>query len=128
MASGTTEKKRAKYLDNRDLALSIQARGLKKVQKEVGGRIDAVRASKIVNLLRDMGYDDKSINAELKELAGQKKETHTGGPVTPAAEGEEREYEVGKNGRIGLSVRILDKGHKDKVRVRFSKKGIRILP
>jgi len=113
------------YLDNRDLALWVMSKGFKKVRAEVGERMDAVRAAKIVSLLRrDYGFSD--IDKDLLALAAVKRKGHCGGPVTPPAEGEERQYTVSTNGRIGVPLAILNKRPGDKAVVRYTQKQITI--
>lgn len=118
--------KKAKYLDNRDLALRTMAPGgFKKVKAEIGDRLTPVRAARIVELL-ETEYDIKNIDPELKALAGQKRPGHIGGPVKPPKSGEEREYVVGASGRIGIPVGILGKEHGDTACVRYTDKQITI--
>jgi hypothetical protein len=121
-------KKRAAYLDNRQLALRIQGEGFAAVAAEVGERMDSIRASRIVEILKESGHSDREIDADLMDLASKKKHGHLGGPVKPPKDGEVREYTVGVNGRIGLSLAILGKQRGDKARVKFSRTGIRISP
>lgn len=120
--------KKAEYLDNRDLALRIQGPGgFEKVKAEVGERLDPIRASRILKLLKDeYGYAEKDIDKGLRELAAKKRSGHIGGPVTPPKDGEERVYKVGKNKRIGTPVGILD--DPNEVRVKFTKQKIVITP
>lgn len=116
--------KKATYLDNRHLALRIMGKeGFAGVKAEVGKRMDAVRASKIVNLLR-REYGISELDPELLALAASKRKGHTGGPVKPPAEGEEREYTVGQNFRIGVPLNILGKKPGDKAQVRYSRRQI----
>ena len=123
-----TKSKKAEYLDNRHLALRIMGKeGFKGVIKDVGDRLDPVRADKIVKLLRQE-YQIKDVDPDLLALASQKRRTHTGGPVTPPSEGEEREYTVGGNGRIGVPLSIMGKKPGDKAKVRYGKKQIVIRP
>ena len=116
-----------KYLDNRDLALRVMSKGFKKVRAEVGERMDAVRAARIVMLLRrDYGFGDKDIDGDLLALAATKRRGHCGGPVTSPGEGEERQYTVSTNGRIGVPLAILNKKPGDKAVVRYTQKQITI--
>lgn len=128
MSESARKKKRAAYLDNRQLALRIQGEGFSKVAGEVGPRMDAIRASRIVEILKASGYEEKDIDSDLKNAASKKRNGHVGGPVKPPKDGEVREYTVGANGRIGLSLAILGKRQGDKARVKFAKTGIRINP
>lgn len=115
---------KARYLDNRDLALRIMgSEGFDKVAKELGDRLTPVRASRIVKLLTDE-YGIKSVPKPLLELAAKKKPGHMGGPVKPPKQGEEREYTVGANGRIGVPLAILGKKPGDKARVKYGEKQI----
>jgi hypothetical protein len=115
------------YLDNRDLALRVIGKGFKKVRNEVGERMDAVRASRIVGLLkREYGFIEADIDKELLALAAAKRRGHCGGPVTPPTDGEERQYTVSVNGRIGVPLGILDKKVGDKALVKYTKKQITI--
>ena len=119
------KKNKADYLDNRDLALRIIADGFKAVKKDIGDRLDPVRASKLMALLKDeYGFKDGKIDKELRDLAAEKRRGHFGGPVTPPEDGEEREYTVGSNGRIGTPVKLLGKKPGDKVRVLYGAKQI----
>lgn len=121
-----TKSRKAKYLDNRDLALRMMAPGgFEKVRAEIGDRLTPVRASRIVEMLKT-DYEIKDIDPGLLELADMKKPGHLGGPVKPPRNGEEREYIVGVSGRIGIPVRILGKKHGDKARVRYTEKQITI--
>lgn len=117
-----TQSKKAEYLDNTKLALRIMSpkEGFKEVKGDLGERLDPVRASKIVKLLKEQyGYKDKDIDKDLRDLASQKRRGHFGGPVTPPQNGEEREYTTGANGRIGIPLGILDKKPGDKARVKY---------
>jgi hypothetical protein len=119
--------KKAEYLDNRDLALRIISQGFAAVKAEIGERLDPVRAAKIVKMLReDYGVAAKNIDKELQALAEKKRPGHVGGPVTPPAEDEEREYRVGANGRIGVPLKILGKKPGDTAKVRYTKTQITI--
>ena len=124
--SRSRKKSRAAYLDNRQLALRIQGEGFEAVKAEIGDRLDAIRASHIVAVLKEHGYRD--IDKALLDLAAQKRQGHVGGPVTPPDEGETRVYIVGVNGRVGLPLGILGKKPGDKAKVKFSKTGIRVMP
>lgn len=126
--SGGKKSKRAAYLDNRELALRIHGEGFDVVAKEIGERMDRIRASKIVEILLASGHAQKDIDKDLLALAAQKRSGHIGGPVKPPRDGEVREYTVGANGRIGLSLAILGKNRGDKARVKFARAGIRINP
>jgi hypothetical protein len=118
--------KKAQYLDNRDLALRIMGRGgFKRVKNEVGDRLTPVRAARIVELLKTE-YSITDIDPDLLKLAAQKKAGHRGGPVKPPDNGEEREYTVGANGRIGVPLGILGKKPGDKARVHYSQNKITI--
>jgi hypothetical protein len=122
-------KKKADYLDNTKLALRIMSpkEGFSKVKKEIGDRLDPIRATRILKLLKDeYGYKDRDIPKELRELAAMKKKGHTGGPVIPPVDGEEREYTTGKNTRIGVPLGILGKKPGAKTRVKFTKEKIEI--
>jgi hypothetical protein len=119
-------KTRAPYLDNRALALRIHGEGFRVVAEEIGDRLDAVRASRIVEILRESGHGE--IDADLVALASKKRPGHLGGPVKPPKDGEVREYIVGVNGRIGLPLGIIGKGPGDKAKVEFSKTGIKVTP
>lgn len=115
---------KAKYLDNRDLALRIMGPGgLDRVKSEIGDRLTPVRASRIVKLLREE-YEFKNVPKELVDLAAQKKPGHFGGPVKPPQRGETREYTVGANGRIGVPLAILGKKPGDKALVKYGDKQI----
>ena len=115
---------KAKYLDNRDLALRIMGPGgFDKVKSELEDRLTPVRAARIAKLLRDE-YGIKAVPKGLLELAAKKKPGHFGGPVKPPQQGEEREYTVGANGRIGVPLAILGKIPGDKARVRYGSKQI----
>lgn len=124
--SRSHNKSRAAYLDNRQLALRIQGEGFEVVKAEIGERLDAIRACRIVAVLKEHGYRD--IDSALLELAAQKRHGHVGGPVTPPDEGETRVYIVGVNGRVGLPLGILGKKPGERAKVKFSKTGIRVLP
>jgi hypothetical protein len=113
---------KAKYLDNRDLALRIMGGGFDKVMSEIGDRLTPVRAARILELLK--GYKFKNPPKELSELAAKKKPGHLGGPVKPPQQGEVREYTVSPNGRIGVSLAILGKRPGDKARVKYGSKQI----
>ncbi len=126
--SGSKNPKRAAYLDNRQLALRIHGEGFDVVAMEVGDRMDPIRASKIVDILLTSGHAQKDIDRNLLAVAARKRPGHVGGPVKPPLDGEVREYTVGANGRIGLSLSILGKSQGDKAKVRFAKNGIRISP
>lgn len=116
--------KKAEYLDNRHLALRIMGKeGFAGVKAAVGERLNAVRAHKIVQLMRQE-YGIKDVDSDLLALASSKRPGHVGGPVTPPADGEEREYTVGGNGRIGVPLNILGKRPGDKARVKYSRKQI----
>lgn len=117
--------KKAEYLDNRDLALRIVGGHFRDVFAEVGERLTPVRAARIVDLMRDE-YHIRSIDKGLLELAARKRPGHKGGPVTPPGEGEEREYLVGTNGRIGVPLGILGKRTGDRARVKYSNRLITI--
>lgn len=121
-------KKRAAYLDNTQLALRIRGEGFEKVAAEVGERMDSIRASRIVKILVDAGTDESEIDPALAALAAKKRPGHLGGPVKPPKDGEEREYIVGANGRIGLPLGIIGKNPGDRARVKFSRSGIKISP
>lgn len=123
-------KKKAKYLDNRHLALRIMGQdGFKKVKDEIGDRLDAIRASKIVDLLKgEYGYKDKDIPRELRDLAAKKRQGHFGGPTTPPKPKEERWYTTGKNLRIGVPLNTLGKRSGSKARVVFDTDKITIYP
>jgi hypothetical protein len=124
-----TRSKKAEYLDNTKLALRIMSpkEGFKKVKDELGERLDPVRASKIVALLKEQyGFKDKDIDKGLRDLAAEKRRGHFGGPVTPPQDGEEREYTTGANGRIGIPLGILDKKPGDKARVKYQEDKITI--
>ena len=115
---------KAKYLDNRDLALRIMGPGgLDKVKSEIGDRLTPVRAARIVKLLREE-YGFKNVPGELTELAAKKKPGHFGGPVKPPRHGEVREYTVGSNGRIGVPLAILGKKPGDRARVKYGDRQI----
>lgn len=117
--------KKAPYLDTRDLALRIMSDGFTRVKSDVGERLNPIRATKIVKMLRDeYGYGDKSLDRDLVKLANSKRPGHLGGPVKPPEDGEVREYKVGNNGRIGVPLGILGKGPGDTARVRYGKKQI----
>lgn len=124
------KKTRAKYLDNRDLALKIMSPefGFEHVRGEVGDRLTPVRASKIVELLKDdYGYKDKAIPRALRELAESKIAAHKGGHVKPPMPGEERDYMVSEDQRIGVKLNTLGLGKGEKARVRFGKDKIEIV-
>jgi hypothetical protein len=116
--------KKAEYLDNRHLALRIMGKeGFAGVKQDIGDRLNPVRANKIVQLMRQE-YGIKNVDADLLELASSKRPGRMGGPVTPPADGEEREYTVGGNGRICVPLNLLGKQPGDKARVRYSRKQI----
>ena len=108
---------RKPHLDNRDLAHKIKASGFKAVAEEIGDRMTPSRAHKIVELMTGYGYED--IDGDLMSLAGQKKQGHFGGHVKPPAQGEVREYQVGVNSRIGLTLSIMGKKGGDKTWAKF---------
>lgn len=120
-SSKQAKRKRAPYLDNRDLALKIMGPGgFQKVKAEVKERLDPARAHQILRLLKDeYKFKDKDIPHELRELAAKKRHGHTGHPTKPPHVGEERWYETGKNVRIGVPLVTLGKKHKDMTRVVF---------
>jgi hypothetical protein len=119
---------RRPYLDNSQLALRVRGEGFAKVADEIGERMNSIRASRIVKILVDTGTREQDIDPDLLLLAAKKRPGHLGGPVKPPGDGEEREYIVGANGRIGLPLSIIGKKPGEKVRVKFSRSGIRITP
>lgn len=119
----TKKTTKAEYLENRDLALRIIGHGFKKVKAEIGDRLDPIRAAKIVGLLKTK-YGIKNVDKDLLALSADKRPGHFGGPVKPPKNGEEREYTVGANGRIGVPLAILGKKPGDKAHVRYSDKQI----
>ena len=82
---------------------------------------------------RSLGFEQGRLafvlfRAELAELyeAATTLTEHVGGPVTPPEEGEEREYKVGANGRIGVPLKILGKRPGDTARVKYTRDQITI--
>lgn len=119
--------KKAEYLDNRHLALMIAGRGFEEVQRRFGDRLDPVRAAKIVSLLKsEYDFAESDLDPKLLNLAQKKRRAHFGGPVTSPKNGEEREYSVGENGRIGVPLGILGKKPGDKARVKYTTRQITI--
>jgi hypothetical protein len=110
---------RQKHLDNRDLAHRFKAQAFATVAGELGKRLTPVRANKIVEIMRRYGYPDDEIPEELLDLASRKRHGHVGGLVTSPVDGEERDYTVGENSRVGVPVALLGVKPGDKVRVKY---------